>query len=112
MIMMGGWWLISGIAAIFENAFYAVTPNWILKFDVSTWSWVHLIIGIIVLVAGFGLSSAKPWARTVGVITAVIASLVSFAWLPYYPVWAVIYIAVSVAIIWALTMHGHDITDA
>jgi hypothetical protein len=112
MIIMGGWWLISGLVALFNSEFYVVTQNWIFQFDISTWAWIHLIIGIIVLLAGFGLFSGKVWARTVGVIIAVIATLVAFAWLPYYPIWAIIYIVVSIAIIWALTVHGRDITQA
>jgi len=79
---------------------------------VTTWGWVHLIIGLLVLLAGFGMLSGQVWARTVGVIIAVFMGLASFAWLPYYPVWAILYIVASVAIIWALTVHGRDITES
>ena len=109
MILQGVWWLISGLIAIIDDEFYVITQNWILEFDTSTWGWIHLIVGIIVLVAGFGLFTAKTWARTVGVIIAVLSAIVAFMWLPYYPVWGVIFIVVSIAIIWALTVHGHDI---
>jgi hypothetical protein len=109
MILQGIWWLISGLIAIIDDEFYVITQNWILEFDTSTWGWIHLIVGVIVLVAGFGLFSAQFWARTVGVIIAVISAIVAFTWLPYFPVWGVIFIVVSIAIIWALTVHGHDI---
>ena len=109
MILQGVWWLISGLIAIIDDEFYVITQNWILEFDTSIWGWIHLIVGIIVLVAGFGLFTAKTWARTVGVIIAVLSAIVAFMWLPYYPVWGVIFIVVSIAIIWALTVHGHDI---
>jgi hypothetical protein len=112
MMIMGGWWLISGLVALFNSEFFVVTQNWIFQFDISTWAWVHLIIGIIVLLAGFGIFSGQVWARTVGVIIAVLATLVAFAWLPYFPIWAILYIVVSIAIIWALTVHGRDITMA
>jgi hypothetical protein len=107
-----GWWIISGIVGITNNQFFVVTENWIFRFDVTTWGWVHLIIGIVILLAGFGLFSGAVWARIVGVILAVLPALVAFAWLPYYPVWAVIYIGVSVGVIWALTAHGRDIVEA
>ena len=45
-------------------------------------------------------------------IIAVLSSLVAFAWLPYYPLWGILFIAVSIAIIWSLTAHGRDITAA
>jgi uncharacterized membrane protein (DUF106 family) len=72
------------------------------------WRWIHLILGIVVLLAGFSLFSGAVWARTVGVIMAVISALVGFAWLPYYPIWGIIFIAIAVAVIWALTAHGRD----
>jgi len=111
MFMAGGWWIISGLVALFNSEFYVVTLNYIFQFDVTTWGWVHLILGLLVLLAGFGLFSGQVWARTVGVIIAVIMGLASFAWLPYYPGWAILYIVVSVAVIWALTVHGRDITE-
>jgi len=112
MVLMGGWWIITGLVAIVNDEFYVVGEEYIFQFDVTTWGWIHLILGIIILISGFGLFTANVWARTVGVIIAVIAALVGFAWLPWYPIWAIIFIAVSVAIIWALTAHGHDITEA
>lgn len=110
MIMQGVWWVMAGLVAIVDDDFYAVTREYIFKFDTSTWGWIHLLLGIVVLFAGVGLFSGQVWARTVGVAIAVVASLVAFAWLPWYPVWAIIFITVSVAIIWALTAHGRDIT--
>ena len=112
MIMEGFWWAFSGIVAIFNNQFYVVTQNWIFQFDVTTWGWIHLIIGIVILLAGFGLFNGAVWARTVGVIIAALAGLAAFAWLPWYPIWGVVYITVSVGIIWALTVHGRDIVEA
>ena len=109
MIIMGVWWLISGLVALFNSEFYVVTRRWIFEFDISTWAWIHLIIGIIVLVAGYFLFRGATWARVVGVIIAILATFVAFAWLPYYPVWAILFIVISIGVIWALTVHGHDI---
>ncbi len=111
MIMMGGRWIISGLVGLFNSEFYVVTLRWIFEFDISTWAWIHLIVGMIILVAGIFLFQGAVWARTVGVILAVIAGLLSFAWLPYYPIWAILFIVVSIAIIWALTAHGRDIKE-
>ncbi|HET6493797.1 MAG TPA: hypothetical protein VFH61_00330 [Thermoleophilia bacterium] len=112
MLMMGGWWIISGLIALFNDTFYVVGQEYIFQFDVSTWGWIHLILGIVILLAGFALFSGAVWARTVGVIIAVVATLVAFAWLPWYPISAIIFIAASISIIWALTAHGRDITEA
>ena len=81
------------------------------QFDATTCGWIHLIFGIILLLAGFALFSGAVWARTVGVILAVISAIVNFAWLPWYPVRSITMIAVCVAVIWGLTTHGRDIVE-
>ena len=110
MILIGSFHAIAGLAGVVKDDFYAVTPNYVFEFDATTWGWTHLIGGIIVLFAGFGVFRGAVWARTVGVIIAVISALVSFAWIPVYPVWSIVVIAIDVAVIWALTTHGRDIT--
>jgi hypothetical protein len=110
MFMLGGWWVIAGLVAIFNDDFYVVTQEWIFELSTTTWGWTHLVLGIVVLLAGLGLFSGAVWARTVGVILAALSGLVAFAWLPYYPVWAILFVTMSVLTIWALTVHGRDIT--
>jgi len=112
MILMGAWWVITGLVAILDDDFYVLTQSgYTLEFSVTAWGWIHLILGVIIFFAGFGLFQGEVWARTVGVIIAVIAALIAFAWIPYYPVWAIIFVAVSIAVIWSLTAHGRDITE-
>ena len=110
MVLLGGWWIITGFVAIVNSDFYVVTQEWLFEFSTTSWGWTHLILGIVVLLAGLGVFGGAVWARTVGVILAVISGLVAFAWLPYYPVWAILFVAMSVLTIWALTVHGRDIT--
>lgn len=120
MILIGSFHAIAGLAGIIEDTVYGVAPAlgteaqgdlYFLEFDVTTWGWIHLIFGIIVLLAGFALFRGSVWARTVGVTLAVISAIVNFAWLPWYPVWSITMIAVAVAVIWALTAHGRDIVE-
>ena len=109
MILIGVVHAIAGLSGIIKDNFYAVLPNYVLKFDVTTWGWIHLIGGIVVVLAGFALFSGAVWARTVGVIRASVSALVSFAWIPLYPIWSLVLIAIDVTVIWALTVHGRDI---
>ena len=110
MIMAGAFQALAGIVAIFENEFYATTRNYILKFDVTTWGWIHLLLGLLILFAGFAVFSGSTWGRTIGVILAVLSALANFAFIPYYPVWSLVIIALDVFVIWALVGHGRDIT--
>ena len=112
MVLAGVWWIIAGLVALVNDTFYVVGEEYIFQFNATTWGWIHLILGIVILLAGFYLFSGAVWARTVGVIIAVLWALVAFAWLPWYPIWAIVFIAASVFVIWALTVHGRDIAEA
>lgn len=109
LIMVGFFQAIAGLVAIVDDTFYVVGQEYIFQFDVTTWGWIHLIVGVIVLVSGFGIFTGNVAARTVGVIAAAISAIAAFMWLPWYPVWAIVIIALDIAIIWALTAHGRDI---
>lgn len=109
LIMIGVFHAFAGVVAIANDTFYAVGYEWIFEFDVTAWGWIHLIGGIAVVASGFGIFSGNVAARTVGVVVAVLSAIVNFAWLPYYPVWSGLMIALAVAVIWSLTVHGRDL---
>jgi hypothetical protein len=111
LVVIGVMDIIQGIVALVEDTFYVVGEEWVFEFDLTTWGWIHLILGVVLVLSGIGIFSGNVAARTVGVIVAGLAAIVNFAWLPYYPVWAIAVIALCIAIIWALTAHGRDITQ-
>ena len=111
MFMVGTFHAIMGFAGILENEFFVVGRNYVFEFDATVWGWIHLIGGLVVVFAAVGLFNGSVWARTVGVTIAVISAIVSFGFIPYYPVWSIVVIALDVAVIWALTAHGRDITS-
>ena len=91
--------------------FYVVGQKWVFSFNVTTWGWIHLLAGGVLVVAGYFLFQGAVWARVVGVSVAIISAVLSFMWLPYYPIWSMLIIALDVFIIWALTVHGRDIAQ-
>lgn len=109
MIMGGVMQAIQGIVALVNDTFYVVGQEYLFQFDVTTWGWIHLILGIVVAVAGFSLLQGATWARVVALIVASVSMIANFVWLPYYPFWALAIIALDIAVIWALTMHGRDV---
>ncbi len=109
LIMVGVFHAMAGLVALFDDDYYLVGQEWVFEFDVTAWGWIHLIGGLIVLASGIGILSGNVLARTVGVIAALLSAIANFAWLPYQPVWASIMIAICVAVIWALTVHGRDL---
>jgi hypothetical protein len=109
MMMTGVFQALAGLIAIFENEFYVATPNYLFKFDVTTWGWIHLLIGLIVALAGWGLLLGRTWARAVAITLAVVSALVNFAFIPYYPIWSLLVIALDVFVIWAIATHGPEV---
>jgi len=113
MCMLGIWWITAGFVALFEDGrLFVATGEWAFKLTAPTWGWIHILLGVLTLSAGCGVFAGARWARAIGVILAVIAGVVAFAWMPWFPVWATMLIAISVAVVWALTVHGRDITEA
>mgnify|MGYP003599700889 CR=1 FL=1 len=109
LMMLGIFQALAGIAAIANDEAFAVTEDYVIKLDTTQWGWVHLIIGILVFLAGLGIFSGNVLARTVGVLVAIGSAVSAFIYLPIQPVWSSILIAVAVSVIWALTAHGRDI---
>ncbi len=109
MVMIGVFHAIQGLVALFNDEFYVVGQKWTFEFDITAWGWIHLIGGIVVALAGFALFTGAVWARVVGVIVVGISAVVNFMWLPYYPFWSMLIIALDVFVIWALTAHGRDV---
>jgi hypothetical protein len=108
MLMVGMFHAIIGLAGILEDEFLVVTRNYVFEFDATAWGWIHLIAGVVVFSAAVGLFNGSVWARTVGVTMAVVSAIANFGFIPYYPVWSIVIIALDVAVIWALTAHGRD----
>lgn len=109
MIMGGVFHAVQGLVAIANDTFFVFGKEYVFKFDVTTWGWVHLLLGIVVALAGIALFQGAVWARTVAVALACVSILASFLWMPFYPVWSLTVIAFDVFVIWAVTAHGRDI---
>jgi hypothetical protein len=111
MIMVGVFQALQGIIAIFENEFYVATRNYLFQFDATTWGWIHLLVGLLVAFAGWGLLSGRTWARVVALTLAVLSAITNFLFIPYYPFWALLLITLDVFVIWAVAAHGGDLRD-
>jgi hypothetical protein len=110
MILIGTFHAIDGLSAIFKDEIFLPVSDYVFKFDTTTWGWIHLLVGILIVLAGIALFSGAVWARTIGVLLAAGSAIATFAYLPYYPIWSIAIITLDVIVIWALTAHGRDIT--
>jgi hypothetical protein len=103
MIMIGVFQFFQGLAAIINDQFFVVVPNYAYSVDVTAWGWIHLLIGVILILSGFFLFSGSAFARVVGVILAALSALANFFFIPYYPFWSLLMIAIAIYVIWALS---------
>ena len=107
MVLLGTFHAIQGLVALFQDEYFLVAKSGlILHVDYTTWGWVHLILGVIVAVAGVALTRGATWARVVAVLTAFLSSLVNLAFMSAYPFWSVIMIAIDFMVIYAVIAHG------
>jgi hypothetical protein len=102
LMVGGGFETIQALAAIVNDEYLVVAPNYIYTFDLTAWGWIHLLIGLALVATGICLLLGQGWALIAGIVVAAISALINFTWLPYSPLWAILVIAVDVLIIWAL----------
>ncbi|WP_369029694.1 MULTISPECIES: DUF7144 family membrane protein [Streptomyces] len=100
--------LFRGIMAIAEDDVFVSTPNYVFKFDLTSWGWIQLALGVIAMVVSIGLFSAATWARVLGVGIAGLLIIANFLSIPYYPVWSLTLIALYGFVIWALCVVKRD----
>ena len=106
LIVAGTFQALEGLAAIINDKFFVVTRNYAYDLDVSAWGWIHLIIGVLLVVVGFGLFRRSTWAGVTALILAMISAISNFFTIPYYPWWSLLIIAINIWVIWALTRPG------
>ena len=123
-----GWLLFAGIVlltggvmrffdALWAFRYHGAVPenlqNAIFGHSLSTYGWLRLTVAIVVFLSGLAVVSQSPmaqWtgqaARWIGVLAGFIISFTAIWWMPYYPVWSLLYIGIGVLVIYALVAHG------
>lgn len=108
MLVDGVLMVLQGIVGIAKDDVYSRIGNYVFEFDSTAWGWTHLILGVIVALVGAAILRGAGWGRAAGVVLASFALIANFMWLPYQPVWAVVFIAIAVFVIWALCTDRGD----
>ena len=106
LTIIGVFQAIAGFVAIVDDNFYVVAQNYTFDIDTSAWGWIHLLIGIGLLATGWALFSRQVWAGITAIMLATLSAIANFFFIPYYPFWAILVIALDVWLIWALTRPG------
>jgi uncharacterized membrane protein len=103
LLLIGAFQIVAGLAAIFEDDFFVVGREYAFDLDVSAWGWLHLILGVLLVLTGMGLFARQAWAGVTAIFLATLSAIANFFFIPYYPFWAIVVIVLDVWVIWALT---------
>jgi hypothetical protein len=106
LMLIGFFQVVAGLSAIIDDEFFVVTRNYTFDLDTSAWGWVHLLLGLLLVFTAWGLFIGAGWAVVVGIFLAGLSALANFFFIPYYPFWAILVIALDVWVIWSLTRPG------
>ncbi|MBL1074031.1 hypothetical protein JK358_06450 [Nocardia sp. 2] len=95
--------ILEGISAVASDDLLIVNVNdYLYKFNTTGWGWTHIIIGGLVVIAAVGLMAGTTWGRAAAIVLAAASIVANFLWLPYYPAWSLLIIALDVFVIWAV----------
>ena len=106
MVVIGLFQFFGGLGAIVQDDFYVIGSEYAYSFDVTAWGWIHLILGVVMVAAGYALFRRQVWGGVVAVVLASLSALANFLFLPYAPFWSLVVIALNVFVIWSITRPG------
>ncbi|WP_404953654.1 hypothetical protein [Streptomyces sp. 147326] len=111
MIFGGAMAFLEGIAAVASDDLFVVTRHYVFEFSLTGWGWIHLILGIALVVAGCAVLAGALWGRYFGIMVAGLGAIANFLWIPYYPWWALVLVVVNLFVVWALCTGAHRESD-
>ncbi|MCD9196258.1 DUF7144 family membrane protein [Streptomyces albireticuli] len=103
MLLIAGFLdVFRGVSAIVNDTVYVSAPDYVYKFSLAGWGWVHLFLGIAAIMVGVGLFKVSTWARVLGIAIAALLLISNFLFIPYYPLWSIVVMALCAFVIWGL----------
>jgi hypothetical protein len=108
LVIAGVFQIFAATTALAHDRIYEGTPQYLFAFDLTAWGWLLLIAGILSIAAGFAALRGQTWARIVGIGVAGLSMIVQFLFIPHYPVWSLLVIAIDTVIIWGLAVYRRD----
>ncbi|MFJ3717733.1 hypothetical protein [Streptomyces sp. NPDC090057] len=102
MLISGPLSILMGAAGIAHDTLFAAS-RYAYRFDLTAWGWIHLVIGVALVIAGLGVLSDRSWGRGAGGAVAAVSLITQFMFVPYYPLWAIPVMTLDLLILFALT---------
>lgn len=105
MVILGSLDAFWGLAAILNDEVVVVGGSGALIFDITTWGWIHMILGSVVALTGVGLITGNSAARVAGILFVAVNAIAQIVWFPAAPLWAFLMILLDTVIIYQLTVN-------
>jgi hypothetical protein len=100
-----------GIVALTHSSFYLVTGSTLSVYNFTTWGWIHLLLAVVLLFAGFSVLSGHLFGRIVATIVVALSIIANLIFLPAYPVWSVAVLVIDALVLYALVVHGNEVSE-
>ncbi|MGY0503648.1 DUF7144 family membrane protein [Nocardia sp. FBN12] len=100
--------IFQGISAVANDDLIVVGPEYSYQFDLTSWGWWHIVLGALAVIIAIGLLAGQTWGRVAAMVIAALSIIANFLWLPYYPWWSILIIAVDIVVIWAVATWRPD----
>lgn len=104
-LILGSVNIIHGVAMLANSEWVAFTPEGAWLLNITGWGWVTLILGLLQVLVGWGLTKHHEWARVSGITLAMIGSLVAVINMPIYAMAGVVALGLSLAVLYGLSAH-------
>jgi hypothetical protein len=109
MIMLGGFNILQGIVGLADENYFAVTPDGLLVVEnYDTWGGFWLVVGALQIVVGLAVLGGKNWARFTAIGMLLFTAMGQMIFLAAFPIWTAVTIALVIAAMYALTVHGES----
>ena len=102
LLLVGVLQALEGVAVLVHGDFFAADSRYAYRLPTTAYGVAHLLLGVVAAAIGLGVLQRLAWARYAAMVVTFVSAVANFLFIPYYPLWAILLVALHVAIIWAL----------
>ena len=105
LFLAGAFNVIDGLVALADSRFYVAGAVYVWS-DVRTWGSIVLAVGVVELLAGSAILRGRDWGRWFGIGVAGLNAIGQMVFIPAYPWWSLLIIAIDILVIYGLATYG------
>jgi hypothetical protein len=91
-----------GVFALSANDLVVSGPGYEYTFQITGWGWVNILTGMVLAAVAVAFFLSATWARVAAIVVTCLAIVVTFLWMPYYPMGSIVLIALDAVVIWGV----------